>query len=166
MPRKLAGFIARFTSTANLGPLTVNRAGRRHADLTNQCGATIAVALHASKMTVGKRAGDAIEIAIVLGRKSGPVVRKRTASAQLRQSAAASGDLAAMRSLLVVNSCTPLPVTRLLASAEFSLGCLPTSTTLRRETLITSGWNRQSGDISAPSLRADHPPMAAQAARG
>jgi hypothetical protein len=82
MPRKLAGFIARFTSTANLGPLTVDRAGRRHADLTNQCGATIAVALHASELMVGKRAGDAIEIAVVLGRKSGPVVRKRTASAQ------------------------------------------------------------------------------------
>jgi hypothetical protein len=48
---------------------------------TNQGGATIAVALHASKMVVGKRAGDATEIAIVLGRKSGPVARKRTASA-------------------------------------------------------------------------------------
>ena len=34
---------------------------------------------------------------------------------QLRQSAAASGDLDAMRSLLVVNSCTPLPVTRLFS---------------------------------------------------
>jgi hypothetical protein len=81
MPRQLAGFIARFTSTANLGPLTVDSARRRNADLTNQGGATIAVALHASKMVVGKRTGDATEIAIVLGRKSGPVARKRTASA-------------------------------------------------------------------------------------
>jgi len=76
MPRQLAGFIARFASTANLGPLTVDRAGRRNADLTNQGGATIAVALHASEMMVCKRAGDAIEIAIFLGRKSGPVARK------------------------------------------------------------------------------------------
>ena len=76
MPRQLAGFIARFTSTANLGPLTVDRAGRRDADLTNQCGATIAVALHASELMVGKRAGDAIEIAIVLGRKSGQSCEK------------------------------------------------------------------------------------------
>ena len=41
--------------------------------LANQGSATIAVALHASKKMVGKRAGDAIEIAIVLGRKPGPV---------------------------------------------------------------------------------------------
>jgi hypothetical protein len=81
MPRKLAGFIARFTSTANVGPLTVNRAGRRNADLANQGSATIAVALHASQMMVSKRAGDAIEIAIVLGRESGPVARIRAASA-------------------------------------------------------------------------------------
>jgi hypothetical protein len=44
---------------------------------------------------------------------------------QLRQSEAASGDLAAMRLLLVVKSCTSFPVPRLLASAERSLGCLP-----------------------------------------
>jgi hypothetical protein len=81
MPRQLAGFIARFTSTANLWPNTVDRARRRNPDLTYQGGATIAVALHASTMMVGKRAGDAIEIAIVLGRESGPIARKRAASA-------------------------------------------------------------------------------------
>jgi len=81
MSRQLAGFIARFTSTANLWPNTVDRARRRNANLTHQGGATIAVALHASKMMVGKRAGDEIEIAIVLGGESGPVARKRAASA-------------------------------------------------------------------------------------
>jgi hypothetical protein len=81
MPCQLAGFVARFTVTANLGSLTVDGAGRRNANLANQGGATIAVAPHASTMMIGKPAGDAIEIAIVLGRKSGPVARKRTASA-------------------------------------------------------------------------------------
>jgi len=80
MPRQLAGFIARFTSAANLGPNTVDRARRRNADLTYQSGATIAVALHASTMMVCKRAGDTIEIAVVLGCESGPVARIRAAS--------------------------------------------------------------------------------------
>jgi hypothetical protein len=81
MPRQLAGFIARFASTANLWPNIVDRARRRNADLTFQGGATIAVALHASTMMVSKRAGNAIEIALVLGRESGPVARIRAASA-------------------------------------------------------------------------------------
>jgi hypothetical protein len=81
MSRQLAGFIARLTSTANLWPNTVDRARRRNADLTYQGSATIAVALHASKMMVGKRARDEIEIAIVLGGESGPVARKRATSA-------------------------------------------------------------------------------------
>ena len=81
MPRHLAGVIAWFTSTANLWANTVDRARRRNADLTYQGGATIAVALHASKMMVSKRAGDEIEIAIVLGGELGPVARKRAASA-------------------------------------------------------------------------------------
>ena len=81
MPRQLAGFIARFTSTANLWPNTVDHARGRNTDLTYQGSATIAVALHASKMMVSKRAGDEIEIAIVLGGESGPVARKRAASA-------------------------------------------------------------------------------------
>jgi len=80
MPRQLAGFIARFTSAANLWPNTVDGARRRNADLAQQGGATIAVALHAPKSMVGKRAGDAIEIAIVLGREPGPVAGKRAAS--------------------------------------------------------------------------------------
>jgi hypothetical protein len=73
MSRQLAGFIARFTSTANLWPDTVDSACRRNADLTYQGTAAIAVALHASKIMVSKRAGDQIEIAIVLGGESGPV---------------------------------------------------------------------------------------------
>ena len=81
MPRQLAGFIARFTSTANLWPNTVDRARGRNPDLTYQGSATIAVALHASKMMVSQRAGDEIEIAIVLGGESGPVARKRATSA-------------------------------------------------------------------------------------
>jgi hypothetical protein len=81
MPRQLAGFIARFTSTANLWANTVDLARRRNANLTHQGGATIAVALHASKMMVSKRAGDEIEIAIVFYGESGPVARKRAAGA-------------------------------------------------------------------------------------
>jgi hypothetical protein len=81
MPRQVAGFIARFTSTANLWANTVDRARGRNADLTHQGSTTIAVALHASKIMVRKLAGDEIEIAIVLGGESGPVARKRAASA-------------------------------------------------------------------------------------
>ena len=80
MPRHLAGFIARFASTANLWPLTVDRARCRNADLTDQSGATVAVALHASKMLVDEHAGDAIEVAIDLGGEPGPVARIRAAS--------------------------------------------------------------------------------------
>jgi hypothetical protein len=81
MPRHLAGLIARFTSTANLWANRVDRARRRDAYLAYQGGATIASALHASKMMVSKRAGDEIEIAVVLGREAGPVARKQAASA-------------------------------------------------------------------------------------
>jgi hypothetical protein len=80
-PRQLASFVARFTGTANLWPNTVDRAGRRNADLTDQSRATIAIALHASKMMVDKCAGNAIEITIVLGREAGPLARKRAACA-------------------------------------------------------------------------------------
>jgi hypothetical protein len=53
------------------------------------------------------------------------------------------------------------------ASADLSLACLPDSNTHRRETLITSGWNRQSGDVSASiPFGQTHPPMVGQAARG
>jgi len=79
LPRQLTGFIARFASAANLGPDTVDGARRRNADLTDKGGATIAVTLHAPKTMVGKHAGDAIEIALVLGREPGPVAGKRTA---------------------------------------------------------------------------------------
>jgi hypothetical protein len=97
---------------------------------------------------VGKRAGDAIEIAIVLGRKSGQSCEKEQQAPQLRQSAAASGDLAAMRSLLVTKSCTPFPVTRLFASAHLSLGaCRPAIRIGRDDDHMR--WNRQSGDVSA-----------------
>src|SRR5262249_15571173 len=81
MPRHLASVIARFTSAANLWPNAVDRARRRNADFTHQGCATIAVALHSSKMIVDKGAGDAIKIALVLGGESGPVARERAASA-------------------------------------------------------------------------------------
>jgi hypothetical protein len=81
LPRQLASFIARLASSANLWPNTVHRARRRNADITDQGRATIAVALHAPKMMVGKCARDAIEIVIVLGREARPVARKRAASA-------------------------------------------------------------------------------------
>jgi hypothetical protein len=91
LPRQLAGFIARLASTANLGPHSVDRAGCRNTDLPNQGGATIAVAPHASKTVICECAGDAVEIAVVLGGKAGPVARKRAASA------AAPADLARFR---------------------------------------------------------------------
>src|SRR5262245_52508506 len=104
MPRQLAGFITRFTSTANLGPLTVDRAGCGNADLTNQGCATIAVALHASQMMVSKRAGmrwRSLSSSVV---NRGQSRENEQQAPQLGQSAAASGDLDAMRSLFVVNS--------------------------------------------------------------
>ena len=81
MPRQLASLIARLTSSANVWPDIIHRARCRNADLTHQSGATIAVALHASKMMVSKCTGDAIEITIVLGRESRPLARKGAASA-------------------------------------------------------------------------------------
>ena len=81
MPRHQAGFIARFTGTADFWPDAIDRARRRDADLAHQGGATLAIALHASKTMVGKHTGDAIEVAIVLGREPGPVAGKRAACA-------------------------------------------------------------------------------------
>src|SRR5258706_5681386 len=80
MTRQLAGFVARFAGTADVWPNTVDRARRRNPDLAHQGGAAITVALHAAETMVSKRARDAIEIAIVIGREPGPVAGKRAAS--------------------------------------------------------------------------------------
>jgi hypothetical protein len=81
LPRQLASFIARLASAANLRPDVVDGTRRRNADLTDQGGAAVAVTLHAPTMVVGKNTGDAIEIALVFGRKPGPVAGKRAAGA-------------------------------------------------------------------------------------
>jgi hypothetical protein len=145
LPRHLAGVITRLASAANLWPDTIDGARRRNSDLTDQGGATVAVALHASKTMLGKRARNAIEIAVVLSRESGPVAGKRATSA-----AAAAGRgcirrfccnaLAIRRQIM-----HPIAMMRLFASAELSLGCRRPMIQFGAETLTILGWNRQSG---------------------
>jgi hypothetical protein len=78
-PRLLAGLIARQAHSANLRPERINRARRRHADLTDQSGAAISFAAHAIVVVIDEETWNPIELGIALRREPRPIRRKRTA---------------------------------------------------------------------------------------
>ena len=79
--RLLAGLIARQAHSANLRPERINRARRRHADLTDQSGAAISFATHATVIVIDEESRNPIELGIALRREPRPIRRKRTARA-------------------------------------------------------------------------------------
>ena len=79
--RLLAGLIARQAHSANLRPEGINRARRRHADLTDQSGAAISFATHATVIVIDEESRNPIELGIALRREPRPIRRKRTARA-------------------------------------------------------------------------------------
>jgi hypothetical protein len=80
-PRLLAGLIARQAHSANLRPEGINRARRRHADLTDQSGAAISFATHATVVVIDEESRNLIELGIAFRREPRPIRRKRTARA-------------------------------------------------------------------------------------
>ena len=72
-PRLLAGLIARQAHSANLGPERINRARRRHADLTDQSGAAISFATHATVVVIDEESWNPIELGVVLRREPRPI---------------------------------------------------------------------------------------------
>ena len=80
-PRLLAGLITRQAHSANLRPERINRARRRHADLTDQSGAAISFATHATVVVIDEESWNPIELGIALRREPRPIRRKRTARA-------------------------------------------------------------------------------------
>jgi len=79
--RLLAGLITRRAHSANLRPERINRARRRHADLTDQSGAAISFATHATVVVINEESRNTIEFGIALRREPRPIRRKRTARA-------------------------------------------------------------------------------------
>jgi hypothetical protein len=77
----LAGLITRQAHSANLRPERINRARRRRADLTDQSGAAISFATHATVVVIDEESRNPIELGIALRREPRPIRRKRTARA-------------------------------------------------------------------------------------
>jgi len=77
-PRLLAGLVAWQAHSANLRPERINRARRRHADLTDQGGAAISFATHATVVVIDEESRNPIELSIALRGEPRPIRRKRT----------------------------------------------------------------------------------------
>jgi hypothetical protein len=77
-PRLLAGLVAGQAHSANLRPERINRARRRYADLTDQSGAAISFATHATVVVIDEESWNPIELSIALRGEPRPIRRKRT----------------------------------------------------------------------------------------
>lgn len=69
--------IAWLAGPADVGPIPVDCAGRRCADIAHQSGTAIARAPHAPEVVGNQLRGDAIEVGVILGREPRPLPGER-----------------------------------------------------------------------------------------
>jgi hypothetical protein len=84
-PRLLAGLIARQAHSANVRPERINRARCRYADLTDQTGAAISFATHATVVVIDEESWNPIELGIALRRSGRNSIATHTSGARRAQ---------------------------------------------------------------------------------
>lgn len=74
LPRHVAGMVAGLAGAAYVGPVGVDRAGRRNADLTYEGQAAHAIATHARKLVIDQLGGNPVQRGVVLNGEARPFV--------------------------------------------------------------------------------------------
>jgi hypothetical protein len=79
--RQMAGVVAGLARPADVRANGIDLAGRRHTDLADQGGATIAFTLHVREPRVDERRGNPLELGLALQSEARPLLGERATGA-------------------------------------------------------------------------------------